>query len=387
MQRALAVQRIARALAILQIGRVHESAPGPNAETLFQRAIDRARAEGLPAAEPDLICAALAGHLPAARAALSLAMRKAGGDDHPRALLEQLLGSSTSEAIGWLLGAEWHRFHRSSQADDAAWAQWLANAFFAPLPQAQVLVSLEAHWSGLEAPPDQAMRSQEALTHWLVASEDRWVQPAVQTLGEREGVRATLVSGFAPAAALTFPLRQLAPHLSPTLVVDPRSGQRVAHPVRDASYAQWLPELLGWHGKLLENRLARAGGYARECGEVTNLLRYTGGQAYKPHLDCLPHATVTSPQGEAQGGQRLLTQLLGVVAPDSGGETRFEHLDVQVTLAPGDLLTFNNATDDGQPLVASRHAGAPVTGGEKAIMSKWVRQTTTPYGRELAHTL
>ncbi|MEO0423749.1 MAG: 2OG-Fe(II) oxygenase [Pseudomonadota bacterium] len=319
--------------------------------------------------------------------ALSLAMRKAGAGEHARALLDQLLGSAASEPYTWLLGAEWHRFHRSPPEGDGAWAAWLSKAFFAALPEAQVVVSLQAHWVGFEAPPSGSLASPEALAEWLLASEERWEAPAARTLAQREGVRATLVRRFAPEAALAYPLRQLAPHLAPTLVVDPRSGERVAHPVRDASYAQWLPELLGWHGKLLEQRLAQAGGYARECGEVTNLLRYAGGQAYKPHLDCLPPASVSSPDGQAQGGQRLLTQLLGVVAPESGGETRFEHLDIEVTLAPGDLLTFNNATEDGQPLVASRHAGAPVTGGEKAIMSKWVRQRTTPYGRELANTL
>ncbi|MEM9384063.1 MAG: 2OG-Fe(II) oxygenase [Pseudomonadota bacterium] len=386
MQRAPAAQRIALAPGILQIGQVHESAPGSQAEALYRRAIDRARTTGLHAAEPDLRQAALAGHHQAARAFFSLALRKANDGDYVRSFLEQLLASAASKPYAWLLGAEWHRFH-STPDDSIRWAEYLSNAYFAALPDARALVSLYAQWQSRRAPPAEASASPEALALWLGRCEKQWSPPAASVIAEGEGVRVTLARSFAPPAALDFPLRQLTPHLAPTLVVDPRSGRRVAHPVRDASFAQWLPELLGWHGKLLEQRLALAGGYPRECGEVTNLLRYVGGQAYRPHLDCLPRKALDTAEGQVQGGQRLLTQLVGVLAPYAGGETYFEHLGVQVTLAPGDLLTFNNANGEGHPLAASRHGGAPVAGGEKVIMSKWVRQTATPYGRELAHTL
>jgi prolyl 4-hydroxylase len=40
----------------------------------------------------------------------------------------------------------------------------------------------------------------------------------------------------------------------------------------------------------------------------------------------------------------------------------------------GDALLFRNALADGRPDPESRHAGRPVSGGEKLIASRWIRQ-------------
>ncbi len=364
---------------------MHESSDGGSADEKFVCALKRAHVEGPASAEADLLALARTGHAGAARAALALSLRRPDGDARAGELLGRLQSSPPIRAVAWLLTAEWQRFHRGTD-DDWAWASSLAHACRAGLPQALELVQAYAAWVGI-TPPAGSDVTLEQLGAFLQRCEETWTPPTEQTLVEADGMRVTLVRRFAPAPALRAPVAILAQRLAPTLVVDPRSGARVAHPVRNASYAQWLPELLGWHGKLLEQRLARAGAYARERGEVTNLLRYAGGQEYRPHLDCLPPQAIEGPAGREQGGQRLLTQLLGVVAAQAGGKTRFDRLDLAVTLGPGDLLTFTNADSAGGPLPSSRHAGDPVELGEKLILSKWVRETTTPYGRELAHTL
>ena len=66
-----------------------------------------------------------------------------------------------------------------------------------------------------------------------------------------------------------------------------------------------------------------------------------------------------------------------------GGATRFSRLDFEVRPATGELLRFNNTSPDGEPLRASLHEGMPVEAGEKWLLSKWVREAPTPYGREV----
>lgn len=79
-----------------------------------------------------------------------------------------------------------------------------------------------------------------------------------------------------------------------------------------------------------------------------------------------------------------MTVLLAMGNDDfAGGETLFPRLEGSAKAAMGELLRFNNADADGKELPASLHEGSPVDSGEKWLLSKWVRQMTTPYGREI----
>ncbi|MFQ6006639.1 MAG: 2OG-Fe(II) oxygenase, partial [Woeseia sp.] len=128
-------------------------------------------------------------------------------------------------------------------------------------------------------------------------------------------------------------------------------------------------------------------GYDVANGEVLSLLHYRPGQRYKPHFDCISTEQANSAEGLEQGGQRILTVLLSMGDDQFiGGETYFPKLGVSVKINSGELLRFNNADEDGQPLTASLHEGRPVESGEKWLFSKWVRQSPTPYGRELSMT-
>ncbi|MEO0972945.1 MAG: 2OG-Fe(II) oxygenase [Pseudomonadota bacterium] len=356
----------------------------------FLRALERWHRGGAQSAWDEMLATALSGHSAAARVLLAFALREdhdAPSGTGASVLLEQLLTSASAAPQALVLAAELQRFHPRCAlpaALPARWSEALAEAVVQGSEQARHLVLLYGAWAG-RAPPEAS--SPAMLAAWLEQAQEQWRSPAPEQLADRDGVQVTLVRRFAPTMALRQVLETLGERLAPSLVVDPRTGQRIAHPVRSATQAQWLPELLGWGGKLLEERLAVAGAYSRACGEVANLLCYDPGQAYQPHLDCLPPEASESAQGVSQGGQRLLTQLLGVVRADDGGATRFRELELSVVLGPGDLLAFTNATASGAPLVASRHSGEPVLKGRKWLLSKWVRQSKTPYGRELEHCL
>ncbi|HSG89820.1 MAG TPA: 2OG-Fe(II) oxygenase, partial [Pseudomonadales bacterium] len=339
--------------------------------------------------------AARAGHAGAARRRTAIALHE-GGLAAARAFLAGLSASSGAAAALFLEG-ELARFHDAADPDlprATAWALPLARAALAGHPMARWIVDLHRIWSPgaavpfLPAPgsPETVLPADDAavrtLAGALIEAEAQWAPPVAEVLVERDGVRVERVRAFAPEPLVQGVRALLAPHLQAAMVVDPRTGARRRHPVRDNAQAQWLPELRGWLGKLLDARLAQAGAYAVVCGEVTNLLRYGPGEAYRPHLDCLPPARTGVDAGTRdEGGQRMLTQLLGLGDDDyTGGETRFTELDLAVRLHAGDLLTFTNADARGMPLPASRHEGCALETGEKWLLSKWVRARPTPYG-------
>jgi len=220
-----------------------------------------------------------------------------------------------------------------------------------------------------------------------ITSDDpyRWQPPQWQILVSQAGLTVEQSSPFAPKGLLHFICSHLGRALQPSAVIDPESGQPVMHPVRHNQSAQWLPEQLGWAGKLVEQRLAQAGHFQIDAGEVLSLLHYQPGQQYKAHYDCLGDEQAHSAEGLAEGGQRTLTVLLTLGDSSfAGGATHFPKLGVTARPKPGELLRFNNTDENGKALASSLHEGQSVESGEKWLLSKWVRESTTPYGRELA---
>jgi hypothetical protein len=263
---------------------------------------------------------------------------------------------------------------------DKSWQALLRECCDAGHVEARFVSSVYHEWARFSGflPPSGS----EAIDSW----EDGWsgwTPPDWTTVLEKDGVRVEQSGGFVPRSLVGFLRSVLGPQLRPSAVVDPESGRTIAHPVRINQYAQWLPEHLGWAGKLFECRLAETSGYTVSHGEALSLLHYRPGQRYKAHLDCIPSKQVRSAEGQEQGGQRILTVLLALGDDDyTGGETNFPRLQGAVKAATGELLRFNNADADGQALPASLHEGCAIDSGEKWLLSKWVRQQSTPYGRE-----
>lgn len=178
-----------------------------------------------------------------------------------------------------------------------------------------------------------------------------------------------------------FCRQTLGPAMQTASVVDPKTGARVRHPIRRSRAAQWIPEYLAWPGKLLEQLIANVAEFDVSNGEVLTLLNYAPGDEYRAHYDGLPENAVTA----AEGGQRIRTVLVNMGdEPFAGGATAFPKLGIEISLGPGDMLRFVNADSEARTLPDSLHLGAPVSSGQKWLLSKWVRESQTPYGRELA---
>ncbi len=74
------------------------------------------------------------------------------------------------------------------------------------------------------------------------------------------------------------------------------------------------------------------------------------------------------------GGERVLTFLLCVAAPDAGGATYFPDLDLLLQPVAGRLVVWNNLTADGTIDQRMRHAATPVHEGRKVMLTTWSRQ-------------
>lgn len=184
---------------------------------------------------------------------------------------------------------------------------------------------------------------------------------AAETLSERPDVRR--IERLFTAAECEY-LRQLAePEYLPSVVND-AMGREVRDPIRtsDGAVIHWLIEDPAVHA--LNRRLAAASATAFEQGEATLILRYRGGQEYKPHFDFV----------RSEHNQRFRTVLVYLNHDYKGGETVFPEIGLKVRGRKGDALIFTSALPDRTVDPLSKHAGMPVSGGIKYLCTKWIRE-------------
>ncbi len=313
-----------------------------------------------------------AGNIAAERLLLLTALQHDDRDE-----IEALLGRCKDADHRRYIEAELQCFH--GRPGDESWQDLLRQCAEAGHREAQFVASVYHEWARCTG-----QLPQDAANDCFSKGWDKWRAPEWTEVISGSGVTVECSAQFASRPLIAYLRSLLGPQLQPSAVIDPDSGQPIAHPVRLNQSTQWLPELLGWVGKLFEVRLADACQYAVSNGEVPSLLHYRPGQRYKAHLDCIGKKLAESEEGRAQGGQRTHTILLAMGNDDlAGGETWFPHLEQGARSATGELLRFNNTDEDGQPLLNSLHEGQAVTAGEKWLLSKWVRANSTPYGREI----
>jgi prolyl 4-hydroxylase len=170
-------------------------------------------------------------------------------------------------------------------------------------------------------------------------------------------------------ALLTVPecdylIRTAEPLMSPSVVVDERTGRLMPHPIRtsDSAYFPWLladPAITA-----LNRRIAAASGTTFEQGEPLQVLRYRPGQQYRNHFDAIAGAA----------NQRIITLIVYLSDDYEGGETQFVRTGLKHRGNKGDALMFRNSLPDGRADPQSEHAGLPVTAGTKLIASRWIRE-------------
>lgn len=159
-------------------------------------------------------------------------------------------------------------------------------------------------------------------------------------------------------------IRALAdPLLTPSIVVDSKTGKSVQHPVRTSDGAVLGPIQQDMVIEAINRRIAVATQTSAEQGEPLTVLRYRPGEQYRLHHDCLP--------GEVN--QRGMTVICYLNDGFDGGATVFPAAGLEFRGEAGDAIVFRNTLPDGRADESSRHAGLPVTQGEKWIATRWIR--------------
>lgn len=168
---------------------------------------------------------------------------------------------------------------------------------------------------------------------------------------------------FIPHAVCDYLIAKALPIVKPSFVIDPQTRQRVSHPVRISSSANFGPIDEDIVINAINRRVADLLQSDPRAGEPLHLLRYEEHQEYKLHHDALPGRT----------NQRSHTAILYLNQGFAGGETEFPALGITVKPRKASLLVFPNLDSNGQIDRRLVHAGLPVAQGEKWIATKWVR--------------
>lgn len=307
-------------------------------------------------------------------AAEAVALDRAGRGEEARALLDA--GAASDPAALHLRGL-WQIEGRLLPRDlAAARADFAAAADAGSIPAARIHAGFVAAGVGGSrdwpaalalldawAPRDPLAARQRA----LIAAMD------LDAVGEpradlaQEPLHATpgiiRLPGFFSADECAFLADLALPRMKPAMIFHEGEQRWKVDPVRDSAAAGFplFAELPAVHA--LNRRIAAASGTEVAQGETLQVLRYTPGQQYRPHLDAVA----------GLANQRVLTMLVYLNDDYVGGETHFTAPDLLVRGRLGDGLLFANTLADGRPDPAARHAGAPVISGTKLVASRWIR--------------
>ena len=218
----------------------------------------------------------------------------------------------------------------------------------------------------LEAIAEASSRSRADLERLRAMALTGEGDPLDVPRGERlcDSPEVTRFAAFFSAAECEWLAAAAAPMLEPAMVIDPASRRQRPDPVRICDSVGFTWPLQNPAVQALNRRIAAASGSAVEQGEPLQVLRYRPGGEYREHFDAIP----------GFANQRVMTMLVWLNEDYEGGETYFPTPGLKLKGRPGDAILFRNTGPDGGPDPASRHAGLPVTAGEKLIASRWIRR-------------
>jgi prolyl 4-hydroxylase len=290
-------------------------------------------------------------------------------------IVTQMVGQNHPQAMAMLAEMKW-RGGLVPQDPHAARDLWRRAAALGHAQAGEITTNLMANgvagprdWQGAldrlrtEARRSDARKQALALVEKMALDEqgDPRKLPASERLAERPDVRR--IERLFTAAECDYLRRLAEPAYEPSVVNDAQ-GRPMRDPIRtsDGATIHWMIEDPAVHA--LNRRLAAASGTAYEQGEATLILRYIGGQEYKPHFDFV----------RSEQNQRFMTVLVYLNHDYKGGETVFPEIGLKVQGRKGDALIFTSALPDRSVDPLSKHAGAPITQGAKYLCTKWIRE-------------
>lgn len=163
------------------------------------------------------------------------------------------------------------------------------------------------------------------------------------------------------------------PRLKPSTLVDPATGRDVVSDKRTSWGMFFRLEEDDFIARI-DRRLSRVMNLPLHNGEGLQLLHYPTGAGSEPHLDYLQPGNAANRESIARSGQRVSTLVTYLNDVPAGGQTVFPALGWATSPLRGNAVYFEYADDAGQVDARSLHASAPVTQGEKWVVTKWMRQ-------------
>lgn len=161
--------------------------------------------------------------------------------------------------------------------------------------------------------------------------------------------------------------------LDSSCVVDQQSGEFIPHQGRTSSSC-CLSASEGEIIQILEFRLSSLNNWPLTHAEGIQILQYTNGQQYRPHMDWFDPANPGTAKQMTRGGQRVGTYVVYLTDVEAGGSTIFPKLGVEVFPKKGSTVFFSNIDDTGKPNPDTLHGGSPVISGTKLVATYWQRE-------------
>ena len=161
--------------------------------------------------------------------------------------------------------------------------------------------------------------------------------------------------------------------LKPSTLVDLATGQDVVSDKR-TSWGMFFRLAENDFIARLDRRLSLLMNLPLENGEGLQVLHYPTGAGSEPHFDYLQPSNAANRESIQRSGQRVSTLVTYLNDVPAGGQTIFPALGWATSPLRGNAVYFEYGDDRGQVDARSLHASAPVTQGEKWVVTKWMRQ-------------
>ena len=185
--------------------------------------------------------------------------------------------------------------------------------------------------------------------------------------------RVAVYEGVASPAVCDWLIARAQGRLAPAMIYDSAAGKAVASARSNSAFEMGLADL-DLVILALRERLATVAGLPVMALNAPQVLHYAVGQSFEPHVDFFDPDIPAQAAQIASLGQRAATALVYLNDEGlEGGETNFPLLSLRHRGRRGDALVFHNLDAAGQPHRQTVHAGLAPTGGEKWLLSQWMR--------------
>ena len=185
-------------------------------------------------------------------------------------------------------------------------------------------------------------------------------------------------AGFLPLVICNYVIEHAKPRLQRAQVFDAVGGTLKVDPMRTNTNAAYSVIDTDVVLQLARARIARAAGVAFNALEPMEVLHYSGGELYKPHIDFFHSSRAGYAEEMHLRGQRVKTCLVYLNSGYAGGETEFPKLGIKFRGDVGEALVFDNTGAEGAGDMNTVHTGLAVTRGEKWLLSQWIREKRQP---------